>query len=143
MPLPRQWNLSNYAFTDPNMYTLLPTDVARQKTVRMVGAGALLIYNTITVYNDILHWMYMCSLDARCCPPTTHRERPIWRQYTETEKRNMTLFKIHRHDQAALNLLLSNKFGYDLDGYSTVSSDDKRHIDIVRHPESHDSITTC
>ena len=128
---------SNYAFTDPVMYKFMPTDVDRQKTVHQVCTCAMLIYNTEVIYKQVLYWMYLCSLEATCCPPIA----PIAKQYShfsKAERRDMTVYKVRRYDQAMANLLLSNLNNYDATRYAGVED----HMKIKR-VDMYSNITKC
>ena len=125
-------NYSNYAFTDPVMYKFMPTDVDRQKTVHQVCTCAMLIYNTEIIYKQVLYWMYLCSLEATCCPPIT----PI--TVSKVDHTDMTVFRARRFDQAMANLLLSNLNNYDATRYAGV----EEHL-VIQRVDMYSNITKC
>lgn len=59
---------------EPRMLEFLPMRGAKQMTARMPQAGALLVYNTNLVRQDIMKWVLACSLVEACIAPlgSTH-----------------------------------------------------------------------
>ena len=131
-------SFSNFGFTDPMMYKFMPTDIDQQKIVHQACTCAMLIYNTEVIYSQVLYWMYLCSLEATCCPPNTSSKKK-YKDFTAAERLNMTIYKVKRFDQAMANLLLSNLFSYNEKQYSGV----EEHLSTSRSSEVHSNITTC
>ena len=131
-------SFSNFGFTDPIMYKFMPTDIDQQKIVHQACTCAMLIYNTEVIYSQVLYWMYLCSLEATCCPPNTSTKKKYHNFKTE-ERRNMSFYKVKRFDQSMANLLLSNLFSYDEEQYSGVEN----HLRISRTIDTRINITTC
>ena len=97
---------TTYEITDPGMYKYLPTDLpALKQQSQIAEANSLVYYNTKEVFDEILYWHFLCSLDPSCIAPPgsfalPHNPRswispPVWAG-------------IHRYDQSALNILLFN-----------------------------------
>lgn len=117
--------LTNVGWSDPVMFQFLVSDTLRQREVGQVESGAMLIYNTEFAFTQVLWWLYLCSLDDRCCPPQ-HRPQPS-RFDDQTKLEQQGTFHEHRHDQSAINIIMANLFAYDTKSYAVVK---KRHTHL-------------
>ena len=95
-----------YAMTDPGMYKYLPTDRSMLQQQRGIAeANSILYYNTKEVFDEILYWHFLCSLDASCIAPPGSFSLPHMPSRWE---RSIVWAGIHRYDQSAINILLFN-----------------------------------
>ena len=108
------------------MYQFLVSDTLRQRDVGQVESGAMLLYNTEFAFTQVLWWMYLCSLDARCCPPQ-HDPQQALPFDDQTKLEQQGTFHEHRHDQSAINIIMANLFDYDSKRYAIMK---KRHTHI-------------
>ncbi|KAK2151115.1 hypothetical protein LSH36_375g03017 [Paralvinella palmiformis] len=101
-------------WVDPMMFYFLVTDPTKQIFIKSYQSGAVLIYNTEWVFASVLWWMYLCSLEGRCCPQQTKNDML---GISEREYRKKVPFASHCTDQSALNILLSNAYGFNESKY--------------------------
>ena len=126
---------TNFAWTDPKLYNYIPTDQERQKQTFLSESNAVLIYNTKSVFEKVLWWMYLCSLQFDCCPQSTPSSVAANVNDDEQQDRHHG----HRYDQSALNIILSNLHGYNESEYSPKSS----HLLVIRVPSTMYSAKIC
>ena len=96
--------------THGSMYKYLPSNTEKLKTATMHQGGIFFMYNTRFVYENILHWWYMCAMTADCTMPAGNKRGCNFKAYNGTAV-------CHRHDQSSLSILTSNVYGYDPDRY--------------------------
>jgi hypothetical protein len=128
---------TNYAFSDPRMFEYLPTNIEIQKELIQQCSCSVLVYNTEFVFYNVLWWMYLCSLEHDCIHRTPGGSKSDWSTLPADELR-VTL-AIHKYDQAALNTILGNQFGYDQSKYTTIIN----HHKIIRQPSSMFKLALC
>ena len=105
---------SNFAVTHRGMFDFIPTNITLQKQITQYAGGMLLIYNTRTVFEHVLRWMYLCALEKKCIAPTSALHCYFKDKYTDYAK-------CHRFDQTMMNILLSNQFGLETSSYAFTS----------------------
>ena len=98
---------TTYMITHPGMYRYLPTDLRTLKRQEsMPISGALLYCNTEEIFNEILYWYYLCSLDANCIAPPGSFALP---RHPRGEWKGHDVWAgIHRYDLSALSILIFN-----------------------------------
>ena len=125
---------SNFAVTHRGMFDFLPTNIKRQQQTTQYAGGMMLIYNTRTVFEHVLRWMYLCALEEKCMAPTYER-------YCHFKSNKYKYYaKCHRFDQSLMNLLLSNQFGFKTSSYVCRS---KAVAHFQRHFTSKFDIKVC
>ncbi|ELT95300.1 hypothetical protein CAPTEDRAFT_202759 [Capitella teleta] len=86
---------SAFAVTHPGMYEYLPTDIELQKKFGMSESGAILMYKTQKVFDNIIWWWFLCSLSADCITPTVDLDCKFSKDIMRT------FAHCHRVDQSA------------------------------------------
>lgn len=112
---------SVYAATHPQMYEYLPTDIQSLKQLDMQEAN-MVIYPTRKVYQNFLHWWYLCALEVKCqAPPNITRPCPL--VFQKGGDRHTVYYEFcHRFDQSSMNILVGNLYGYDVRQYKIPGS---------------------
>ena len=100
---------SNYVVITQDMVRYLTTDMDSQKTTMQSGAGKILIYRTKEIYENIIKWAVLCSLQEDCIN-TGHLNCDLQSEEKWTG--------CSRFDQSAFNILCSNYFGFNNKLYS-------------------------
>ena len=101
---------SIYAATYPTTYQYLPMDSETSKKTLMYGGGLLVIMNTEVIYKDILHWWLLCALTEDCIAPI--KKKPC--HFRRTRNKMSRFANCHRFDQAALSIIVQNKYKVDI-----------------------------
>ena len=106
---------SNFATTDPYMYSYLPTSVPQMIRVQQWGATTVLFYRTRSTVEHIIRWWVMCALDKECMAPanTIYCNNP----YKAPER----YASCHRYDQSALNILTANCLSFKETKYTLMN----------------------
>ncbi len=125
---------SNFAVTHPDMYLYLPTELQGMKNTEQREANSILVYNTESLYQNVLKWWYLCALTEECLAPTLHR----FCNFTN-KNRFHDYVGCHRYDQAALNLLLINWLEFDDKSYFRK----QKIITIHRYPARKLELKIC
>ena len=100
---------SNRRTTDPIMLSYLPTDLTKLSQTTQIQSGIFIVYKTGAVWNHILKWAFLCSLEEKCIAPT-NRFGGCWFHT------NMTQYSgCHRYDQSLVNVLAMNWYGAEYD----------------------------
>lgn len=103
---------STFAATHPSMYGFLPTVESMQKNTPQSGTYAILMYKTEKIFDNILWWWFVCSLNSHCIMPTTKIKCDFSNGTMDTYA------DCHRHDQSASNILASNLYHYNVSRYN-------------------------
>lgn len=103
---------NNFVVTHNQTYFYIPTDTAKQRHVDQYEANNIFIVNTKKAYDNILRWMYLCSLTRDCIAPLG---ASVGCKGFGPD--GQTHGRCHRFDQAVLNILLANSVGYDPQKY--------------------------
>jgi hypothetical protein len=98
---------SNFAVIHQSMYSYLPTSTEKMISTTQREASVIISYRTQAVIENFIRWWVLCALEKSCMAPT---DKVIC--YNVGRPRNVYL-DCHRYDQAALNILLLNFFGFD------------------------------
>ncbi len=93
---------STYAATHPQMYKYLATDINNMKKEEQRESGAMMIFRTKTLYEEVLSWWAFCALVEDCIAPIPERAC----RFTDDTYNEWA--GCHRFDQSAINILLSN-----------------------------------
>ena len=126
---------SNRAVTHPDQYAYFPTNTSRQEDVPGRGAAAVFLFRTKKVYWSIIHWWVMCALDKDCIAPETASLGCNFREYGTKKYAHC-----HRYDQAALNLLSSNLYGYNDKKYT---ANDQGVVKLMKRVTSLFTVQIC
>ena len=116
--------------THPKTFLYLPTNMTAAMHNNHVATTAFLIMRTAKIYNNIIWWWYLCSLDINCIAPTQivkcdFIKAPNW------SPRVIEYHNCHRMDQSVLNILAGNLFNYDVNKYS------------LQYADGHSLLTVC
>lgn len=130
---------SNNVAVHPDMYGYLPSNQEMQKRTPQSAATAFILYRTKDLYWGILHWWFLCALDPRCLSPVS--KTPCDHKKAVFRKGNMSYSGCHRFDQAALNILVSNYYGYDSSRYAIGRK--TGFLVIEKHVTHHERIHVC
>ena len=123
---------SNFAVMMNETASYLITDIEQQKTTRQSGATIMLLYRTSEVYENILKWGVLCSLEEQCIAKGN-------RICSFGKPRDSTWAKCSRYDQLIVNVLCTNLFGFNQDKYTT-----KYNIfDVKRYSSGHLTPKSC
>jgi hypothetical protein len=82
------------------MYDFLPTDKEVMKKQYQGVTYAVLMFKTKKVFDNILWWWFLCSLNLDCMAPILHLGCKF-----DSEDRMRTFAHCHRFDQSATNIL--------------------------------------
>ena len=94
--------------TRPVKYNYLPINISKTKEENMFQAGTLVIYNTKSVYDNIMLWWVLCSLEQFCVAPF-----PVSND-CKCNKKDITQYcGCDRFDQSVVNILAYNHYGFD------------------------------
>ena len=127
---------SNFAVTNGGMFKYLASDSEDQKRTEQYGATCLFVVNTLSNYNHVLRWYYLCALTKTCISPGggiacrfKHGDR--YKVYAGC----------HRFDQSLANVLLANRWGYNVTYYTV--DDSLKLFKILRHPTKLYELAVC
>ncbi len=98
---------STYAVTAKEMYDFLPTNIEEQKQLKQLGTGAMIIFRTKHLWDNILKWAVLCSLQENCIAPIMEKHCKLG-----TDRYN-TYAECHRFDQSLINILYTNWHAFD------------------------------
>ena len=130
----RSTGISNYAVTHPTMYEFLPTLQSRQKKTAMHCGGIILVYNTRSIFHNVLRWWLLCAAEEKCIVPIPRTACNL------SKKSPMETFaNCHRFEQSCVNVLVSNYHGYNASIYSVPN---QGLISVERWPTNHFKIQT-
>ena len=88
-------------------YLIMPSHQA--KHVQMLDAATIMVYKTEQVYNNVLKWYVLCSLDRKCIAP---KGNSLHCRFARSD-RYYKFANCHRFDQSAVNILLSNGYKHN------------------------------
>ena len=127
-----QTHHSNFAVMMEEMANYLITDTEKQKSTLQFGATIMLIYRTKEVYEHIIKWGVLCSLQEKCIGKGT--------MYCKFGRpKNSIWAHCSRFDQSAVNILCSNYFGFTEEKYTT----NETGFDVKRHSSGHQTPISC
>lgn len=115
----------NIASVSPHIYSYIPTDLESQRHTLQTSTAAVLVYNTETMFWNVLIWWYLCALEPGCQAGTV-LERCDNRHSQRGDSPSCTLF-----DQSVLSLLESNFYGYNFDRYFYSGTNKSRVIQPI------------
>ena len=110
---------SIYAFTDPQMYSYLPSDTKRLKETVMFGANVVIMYRTEKFYNEVFRYWLYCAIDGDCMAPPNST---LFCPSLLSNVKNFHFPRCHRQDQSALNVLLANLYNFNHKAFAVESS---------------------
>ena len=125
-----QMGHSNFASMMNETATYLVTDINKQKSVLQYGAGIMLIYRTREVYENILKWAVLCSLEEECISKGTPHCKL---------RDNATWAGCSQFDETIVNILCSNYFEFNPEKYTT----QENSFDVRKHSWGHQFPQTC
>jgi hypothetical protein len=101
---------SNFAVIHQGMYRYLP--IPRDMAIKTVQKAATVVYfyRTKMIYDEIISWWFLCSLEHDCMA-SSHSV------YGCSFRGNGVYAGCHRFDQSALNILMANLYEYDVNIY--------------------------
>ncbi|WKY04687.1 hypothetical protein Q1695_005587 [Nippostrongylus brasiliensis] len=92
------------------LYEYFPTDMKKLKTTWEFGATMIYAVKTEDSIN-LMAWLVLCALEKDCmAPPGAQLKCKFGDSLT-------SYAYCHRYDQAVLNLLLANAYGFDIGRY--------------------------
>ena len=124
-----------YSVTHPQMYRYLPSDLRKLRTNVMREANEVLIYRTQSVYENVMYWWALCSLDPQCIAPTWNW-LCIWQLLSITN-----LLYCHKYDASALMILAANHYNFQLRAYTEPPSVKPLHY--IRHGPKAGHVRQC
>ncbi len=95
----------NMADTDPGMYEYIPTNMTMLKYWRNRSAGIAMYMRSGNVYNNLIRWMVICSLDLNCLQPSHPKAMLVC---PTSDINTTTWLHCHRYDQSLAGLLSGN-----------------------------------
>ncbi|KAK2159939.1 hypothetical protein LSH36_143g04045 [Paralvinella palmiformis] len=126
---------SNAAVTHPDEYLYMPTNEKKQENVPGRGAAAIIFFKTKKVYWSLFYWWVMCALDVDCIAPEGSALGCSFSKYGKKKYAHC-----HRYDQAALNVLSSNLYGYKEKVYTAT---DQSVLKLIKHATSLYKVKHC
>ena len=124
--------------TFKQMLDFIPSNIDNLAENHMMQAGAVLIYNTEQLKQNVLKWAYFCILTKFCiapetlwnaegrvsekdkwCPPRIKnfkRELAYYRAFGADYGEDGILFACHRGDQSMISILVVNFYGTKMEG---------------------------
>ena len=116
---------SNFAVTSPGMYDYIVSDIDKLKTLQQLGGGFLAIARTEEIWNNVLKWGVLCSLEESCIyPKHSHPDCNFIDHYTQYAN-------CHRSDQSMFNILVANWHNFSS---KTIIPPFNNYIDVLRTP---------
>ncbi len=118
---------TTFAVTEKTMYEYLPTDLTEMKKRLHIQATTMIIFRTQQVWENLLKWAILCSLNEKCIAPTYKNDcefKPMFRGFLTTYA------NCHRFDQSMSNILLLNWHNFRLEDVrpKTNITDIRRHV---------------
>ena len=92
----------------------LLTNMERQKSTLVSGSGNMLIYRTREVYENIIKWGVLCSLEEECIAKGS--------QHCTFSHQKDTWAHCSRFDQTVINILCSNYYGFNRKEYTATDT---------------------
>ena len=117
---------SNWRMTHPGMYDYLPTRASFRNVSGQFQSGTVLVYNTQFMYENLIHWWYMCAMTPACISPIGHNISCKSKAHSPVPACHS-----HRYDQSSLNILAYNAFGYNSRRFSMRN---RKVVNVRRSP---------
>ena len=97
------WFAKSGQLVGPKIHSYFVTDIKKTETIEEVNNSAFVMYRTQDVWQNVLMWMVLCSLNAKCIAPTD-----------EADCLNKDREACQAYDQTLMTFLLANWKNYDL-----------------------------
>ena len=139
----------SYIHIHPNVHRIFPTDSTKQRVIVAMASTVYIMHLTREIYCNIAHWYFLCALDQDCIPKGAQKyfpksERGVCQDFhfLNAPEGAISRSQCHAYEQAALNVLATNTYGYDLEAFSPGQTG-VGDVLVLRHPTNRYNIKMC